>query len=99
MPALTAPPPHAHACTPRRSAPCSLPPPCAERHLQPWVLPALKAVVPHMHSRLTRGWGSLQAPAGEQAGGGRGERDVVVAQRVVCMPLCTPCRCMGSGSH
>ncbi|PSC73686.1 HASTY 1 [Micractinium conductrix] len=36
----------------------------AERHLQPWVLPALKAVVPHMHSRLTRGWGSLQAPAG-----------------------------------
>ncbi|EFN51722.1 hypothetical protein CHLNCDRAFT_139890 [Chlorella variabilis] len=37
---------------------------CADRHLRPWVLPALAILVPHMHSRLTSAWGSLQAPAG-----------------------------------
>lgn len=37
---------------------------CADRHLQPWLVPALATLVPHMHTRLTNAWGSLQAPAG-----------------------------------
>ena len=36
----------------------------ADRHLQPWLVPALAQLVPHMHTRLTSAWGSLQAPAG-----------------------------------
>jgi hypothetical protein len=39
--------------------------PSADRHLQPWLGPALAVLVPHMHTRLTAGWASLQAPAGE----------------------------------
>jgi hypothetical protein len=38
---------------------------CADRHLRPWLLPALAIVVPHLHGRLTNAWGRLQAPAGE----------------------------------
>ncbi|PRW59064.1 HASTY 1-like isoform X1 isoform B [Chlorella sorokiniana] len=37
---------------------------CADRHLQPWLVPGLAQLVPHMHSRLTNAWDSLQAPAG-----------------------------------
>ncbi|KAL4423234.1 hypothetical protein ABPG77_000026 [Micractinium sp. CCAP 211/92] len=36
---------------------------CADRHLRPWLVPALAALAPHMHTRLTSAWGSLQAPA------------------------------------
>lgn len=50
--------------TPRR--PRTPPSPAADRHLQPWVVPALAALVPHMHTRLTAAWERLQAPTGER---------------------------------
>ena len=40
---------------------------CAVRHLAPWVGPALAALVPHIHQRLTAGWAAQSHQSGARA--------------------------------